>query len=204
MKLASHQKTRFPFIRKEILHICVLSAREMLYNDFFRDNQWNTFPYLCRKKHDQVSQNATDLFCVSLLRKYLSPYGFYLNVFVYTWTILRNAQPVLCKWNTFLDFTVFPQSKRQWFNVHRMNLIMHRISLTEQLPKTYFVLHFSCRKLTFSFWCIWLSEIMMLFTEYLLFLNFIFFLPACIVLFQWKIQDAMAQEKCHLCSWCQM
>lgn len=124
---------------------------------------------LQKETWSSIPEHHWSFLCESVEKVFMSPYGFYLNVFVYTWTILRNAQPVLCKWNTFLDFTVFPQSKRQWFNVHRMNLIMHRISLTEQLPKTYFVLHFSCRKLTFSFWCIWLSEIMMLFTEYLLF-----------------------------------
>lgn len=167
---------------------------------FFRDNQWNTFPYLYRKKHDQVSQNTVNK---SVEKGFMSLYGFYLSVFVHTWTILTNAQPVLYKWNIFLDFTVFPQSKRQCYNVHRMNLIMHRTSLTEQLPKIYLVLHFSCRKLTFPFWRKWLSEITMLFTRYLFFKLF-FFLPGCIVLFQWKIRDAMAQDKCKLCRWYQM
>lgn len=153
----------------------MLSAREMLHNGFFRANQCNTFPYLCRRKHDQLSQNTRN---ESVEKVFMSPYGFYLNVFVHTWAILRNYQPVLYKWVIFFDCTVFPQSERQYYNVHRMNLIMHRISLTEQLPETYLLLHFSCRKWTFSFWCIWLSEIMMLFTKYLFFKTFFFSQPA--------------------------
>lgn len=165
MKLAYHQKTRLPFIRKKYC-IYVCWVQEKCYAMFFfRANQWHTFPYLCRKKHDELSQHTINEFVEKV---FMSPYGFYLNVFVHTGTILRNYQPILYKWS-ILDFTMFLQSKRQCYDVHRMNLIMHRVSLSEQLPKTYLVLHFSCRNRTFSVWFIWLSEITMLFTRYLFF-----------------------------------
>lgn len=143
--------------------------------------------------------------CESIEKVVTFLYRLYLNVFVYIWTILKNykinAIPVLTLWMKQLFWFYCFSSVKKGNILTCRELILSCMKYISPLSKIFF---FSCRKWVFSFWCTLLSEVIISFTGYLFFETFFFSGGLYSALFQWKIQDAVVQDKYHLCSWCQM